>query len=140
MKLKASAVLIMTLFCCTTTLPSQGPATSDNRQAYLRVSLIRVIANPSDFNGQHIRVIGFLAPGGGLDMSVGLFLSEADGRNYVVPNSIDLNVDRSSVKDLTWSYVDLSGTYHAPDPRAGYNGYIDHVVEIKRWGLGNTSK
>jgi hypothetical protein len=136
-----ATIILMLLFCCTTPLFSQGPTATDNRHSYPPVSLIRVIANPNDFNGQPVRVIGFLAPGGGLDMSVGLFVSEADGRNYVVPNSIDLHLDRSSVGDLMGSYVTLSGTYHAPDPRAaGYNGYIDHVVEIKRWGLGNSSK
>ena len=60
-----------------------------------------------------------------------LFVSETDGRNHIVPNSIDLHVDRSTVKDLMGKYVILYGTYHAPAPRAGYNGYIDQVLEVK---------
>ena len=108
----------------------QGPTTPDHTPPHL-VSLIRVIANPNDFNGQRIGVIGFLGPGGGLDMAVGLFVSETDGRNHIVPNSIDLHVDRSTVKDLMGKYVILYGTYHAPAPRAGYNGYIDQVREVR---------
>jgi hypothetical protein len=90
-----------------------------------------VIANPNDFNGERIRVMGFLAPGGGLDKSLGLYVTETDGRSGIVPNSIDLHVEESRVKDLMGRYVLLSGTYHAPAPRAGYNGYIDQVPELK---------
>jgi hypothetical protein len=112
-----------------TALLSQGRATQDNRH-YYRVSLIRVIANPNDFNGQPIKVIGFLDRGGGLDRAVGMFVSQTDGRNFIIPNSVDLHVDESTVKDLMGRYVALSGTYHAPAPRSEYNGYIDKVLEI----------
>lgn len=137
-KLRATVMLIVLLWCATALL-SQGPAIQDHRRPYL-VSLIQVIANPNDFDGQRIRVIGFLGPGGGLGKTVGLFVSETDGRNYIVPNSIDLHVDESSVKDLMGRYVVLFGTYHAPAPRAGYNGYIDQVFELKTLSQGNSSK
>jgi hypothetical protein len=45
----------------------------------LPVSLIRVIAYPEKLDGHTLRVIGFLDYGGGLDRSVCLYLSEADG-------------------------------------------------------------
>jgi hypothetical protein len=138
MKLRVTVVL-MILFCYVTALFPQGPAAPDNKRAYL-VSLIQVIANPNDFNGQPIKVVGFLAPGFGLDRAVGLFVSETDGRYFIVPNSIGLHVDESAVKDLMGRYVVLSGTYHAPAPRAGYNGYIDHVLEVKALAPGNNSK
>jgi hypothetical protein len=138
MKLKATVVLVA-LFWSASALFSQGSATQDTGHSYL-VSLIRVIANPNDFNGQLIKVVGFLGRGGGLDRSVGLFVSETDVRNFIVPNSIDLKVDESSVKDLMGRYVSLSGTYHAPDPRSGYNGYIDQIHEIKPWNAGGAAK
>jgi len=128
-RLRVRASLLVLLWCATAVSP-QGPTTP----GYIPlVSLIRVIANPSDFSGQRIRIAGFLAPGGGLDRSVGVYVSETDGRNHIVPNSIDLHVEASTVSGLMRRYVLLSGTYHAPAPRAGYNGYIDQVVEVGPW-------
>jgi hypothetical protein len=138
MKLRSTVVLIV-LFWCAPALFPQGPATPDNTHSYL-VSLIQVIANPGDFNGQHIKVVGFLGRGGGLDRAVGLFVSETDGRNFIVPNSIDLHVDESTVKGLMGRYVAVSGTYHAPAPRSGYNGYIDQVLDIKPLSAGASPK
>lgn len=136
MRLRAT-VMFMVLFWCAIAL-SQVLANRDNSHSNV-VSLIKVIANPNDFNGHPIKVVGFLGRGGGLDRAVGLFVSETDGRNFIVPNSIDVTVDESRVKDLMGRYVVLSGTYHAPDPRAGYNGYIDHVHDVKALSPGNGS-
>jgi len=139
MKLRTT-VMFMLLFGCATALSPQGQPTQDDR-LHFPVSLIRVIANPNGFDGQPIKVIGFLAPGGELDMSVGLFVSEADGRNHIVPNSIDLDVDERKVKNLMEGYVTLTGTYHAPDPRAiGDNGHIDQIHDMNSWHVGNIAK
>jgi len=141
MKLRTTATLML-LFGCATALFPQGQPTQDARLPSA-VSLIQVIANPNGFNEQTIKVIGFLAPGGGTDMSVGLFVSEADGRHHKVQNSIVLMVDERKVKALMGGYVTLTGTYHAPDPRAiayGYNGYIDHIHDMNVWHAGNNAK
>ena len=135
-KLRATVMLVV-LFCCAAALLSQGPASPDNKKRPYLASLFQVIANPSDFNGHSIKVIGFLGRGGALDRAVGLFVSEADGRNFIVPNSIDLYIDESKVKDLMGRYVALSGTYHAPVPRSGYNGLIDQITDIKLWNGGD---
>ena len=59
--------------------PQKTPSRSDNHR--LRgVSLIRVIANPGEYDGEHVRVVGYLA-GAGLDSGPGVFVSESDGRN-----------------------------------------------------------
>jgi hypothetical protein len=139
MTLRATLMLALVFFSANA-LPSQDQATQNNRHPYL-VSLIQVIANPRDFNGQSIKVVGFLARGGGLDRAVGLFVSETDGRNFIVPNSVDLHVDESTVKALMGRYVALSGTYHAPRGVAfGYNGYFDHILDIKQWNAGDAPK
>jgi hypothetical protein len=130
MRHRALLMMMAALFWWTSALFAGEPSNQHNTRPHL-VSLIRLIANPNDFNGQPIKVVGYLGRGGGLDRSVGLFVSEIDGRNFIVPNSIDLHVDESTVKDLMRKYVAVSGTYHAPDPRADYNGYIDQIVEIK---------
>jgi hypothetical protein len=96
------------------------------------VSLIRVIANPNEFDGKRIRIIGYLGLNG-IDRSVGAYFSESDGRNSVFSNSVDLHIDESQVHKLIGHYVILSGTYHAPSPHAGYNGFIDHLADLKEW-------
>lgn len=139
MRNRALLMLMAALYSCTIALSAQGPSDQQNRHPHL-VSLLQVIAKPNDFDRQPIKVVGFLGPGGGVDRAVGLFVSEIDGRNFIVPNSIDLHVNESRVKDLMGKYVEVSGTYHAPDPRAYYNGYIDQVLDIKPWNAGDNPK
>ncbi len=110
----------------------------DNRRDS-KVSLIRVIANPKDFDGQHLRIVGYLGSNG-IDKAVGVFVTEMDGRNFVLSNSVDLHLEESLAKSLTGKYVVFSGTYHAPAPRSGYNGYIDQILDIKPWNAGDAAK
>jgi len=103
------------------------------------VSLIRVIANPKDFDGQRVRIVGYLDRNG-VDKAVGVFVSEVDGRNSVLSNSVDLHLEDSLARSLTGKYVVFSGTYHTPPPRSGYNGYIDQIRDIKPWSAGDAAK
>jgi len=129
-RLLAGTILTILVACLAADSLAQSSTSGDNSYKNL-VSLIKVIANPNDFNGQPVKVVGFLSHGGGLDDAVGLFVSEIDGRNYIVPNSIDLHLDESTAKSLMGRYVVLSGTYHAPVAQSGYNGYIDHIHDVK---------
>ena len=54
--------------------PQETQSRSDDRRFH-RVSLIRVIANPREYDGEHIRVVGYLA-GVGPDDALGVFVSE----------------------------------------------------------------
>ncbi len=99
------------------------------------ISLIRLIADRSDCDGELIRAVGYLA-GAGLDDAPGLFVSESDGRNGVLPNAIGLTlsgskVSQSTIKDLLGKYVIITGRYHAPGPGGAFNGGIDQIVEIR---------
>lgn len=98
------------------------------------VSLIRVIANPNDFNNKRIRIIGYLDYNG-LDKSVGIYFCEPDGRHSVVSNSVDLKIEESRTRGMIGKYVVFSGTFHAPDPRWGYNGHFDEIIELKPWTI-----
>ena len=105
-----------------------------------RVSLIRIIANPSDYDGKHVRVIGYLA-GSGLDDAPGLFVSDSDGNNGVLMNAVDLNTSDSTIKGMYGKYVIVSGLYHAPPPKKDlFNGYIDNILEVKLLNVKNTSR
>ena len=102
------------------------------------ISLIRLIANPSAFDGQRFRVVGYLA-NNGLDRALGLYISEADGRNFIVSNSVDLSIEESAAKNLVGKYVVLDGTYHAPSEKALSlsNGHFDRIADFKSWRFGD---
>ena len=100
--------------------------------------LIRLIANPSSFDGRRLGVVGYLA-NNGVDRALGLYVSEVDARNFIVPNSVDLRIEESSIESLIGKYVTLAGTYHAPPEAVStYNGYLDHISNLKAWGLGDS--
>jgi len=109
--------------------PQEAPSRPDSHRLH-RVSLIRVIANPSEYDGEHIRVVGYLA-GAGLDGAPGVFVSESDGRNGILSNAVDLVPSDSTIRGMFGKYVIVSGLYHAPPPHGDFNGYIDHILEVK---------
>jgi hypothetical protein len=75
---------VLLLFCC----PISGQRLPLDRAMPLTVSLIRLIANPTQYDGQRIRVCGFLGYAG-LDGGLGLYVSEIDARNIIMSNSVD---------------------------------------------------
>lgn len=118
--------------------PQETTSPSDNHRLH-RVSLIRVIANPGEYDGEHIRVLGYLA-GAQLDGGPGVFVSESDGRNGILTNAVNLNVSQSTIRGMYGKYVIVSGLYHAPPPHGDFNGYIDNILEVKPLNPGNISK
>lgn len=119
--------------------PQDAGSRPEGRRLH-RVSLIRVIANPGEFDGEHVRVIGCLG-GAGLDDAPGVFVSESDALNGVLSNAIDLTVhDTNKIRGMYGRYVIVSGLYHAPPPGGDFNGYIDNILELKLLNAGKTSK
>jgi hypothetical protein len=135
---RAMVLLLAGLLDRTASLFALGASERDTRRGF-NVSLIQLIANPKDFDGQRLRIVGYLDRNG-IDTAVGVFVSEVDGRNFVLSNSVDLYLEDSLARTLTGKYVVFSGTYHAPPPRSGYNGYIDQILDIKPWNTGDASK
>ena len=136
--MRKSFVVVLAFLCsCPCTGPAAGLTSLDGALA-LHVSIIQVIANPEMFNGHRISMTGYLDLNG-IDRSIGIYLSEADGRNLIVANSIDLHVGGTQIEGLIGKYVSISGVYHAPSPRAGYNGFIDQVV-MNEWRVGAVAK
>lgn len=88
--------------------PQETRSRSEGRRLH-RVSLIRVIANPSEFDGEQIRVVGCLG-GAGLDDAPGVFVSESDSLNGILSNAVDLTVrDSNSIRGMYGKYVIVSG-------------------------------
>ena len=102
------------------------------------LSLIRLIANPSSFDGRRLRLAGYVDHNG-LDRAVGLYVSELDGRNAIFSNSIDLHLDEVTAKKFVRRYVILEATFHAPTGHGSeyLNGFLDHISDIKVWGFGD---
>jgi hypothetical protein len=135
---KSTVVLMSGLFIWSAGLLAQSPSDRDSPRVY-SVSLIQVIANPNNFNGQRVRIVGCLGRNG-VDRAVGIFVSEVDSRNFVLSNSVDLHIEESIARDMVGKYIVFSGIYHAPPPKSGYNGYIDQILDLKRWDAGDASK
>jgi hypothetical protein len=138
---RAMIVLVSGWLRYTSRLVAQGTSSRNDTSppGVYNVSLIRVIANPNDYNDQRLRIVGYLGPNG-IDRSLGIFLSEIDGRNFILSNSIDLHVDESVSRGLVRQYVIVSGTYHASTSRSGQNGHIDQIVDLKLWKTGDSLK
>jgi hypothetical protein len=99
------------------------------------LSLIRLIANPSSFDGRRVRLAGYLYYNG-VDRAIGLYVSELDGRNSILSNSVDLHLEKGAAGELVGKYVILDGTFHAPTgPGSEYlNGFLSRVSDLKAWG------
>jgi hypothetical protein len=81
-------------------------------------------------------LVGCLAHNG-VDLALGLYVSEVDARNVIVPNSVDVDIDESAVRGLVGKYVTLSGTYHAPPEGVPYNGHLSHISNVRGWESGD---
>jgi hypothetical protein len=112
--------------------PLVGQAKAPTSLPAPEVSLIRLIANPKEYDGKRLRLAGYLS-GAGLDRSLGLYLSSIDGRNDIEQNSIGVDSNEAKLHDLVGRYVVLTAVFHAPDPRFGSNGYIDQITDIRKW-------
>jgi hypothetical protein len=132
------ALMIGMLYFASTASPQETRSPSDNHRRHT-VSLIRLIANPGTYDGEEIRIVGYLA-GAGLDDAPGVFVSESDGRNGILQNAVDLTLRDSTIRGMYGKYVIVSGLYHAPAPQGDFNGYIDHILDVKPLNVGNTSK
>jgi hypothetical protein len=129
--------LIIIVFCLSPALPQ---TLIPHDRAY-NVSLIRVIANPKLFDSRRLRLAGYLEHNG-VDRAIGLYVTQLDGQNAILSNSIDLNLEGSSVEKLIGKYVILEATYHAQSGSLSdyLNGHLDHVSDLKIWHGGDTPK
>jgi hypothetical protein len=124
--------ILSTIFASTVAsgIPTKG---SSGQQSASLVSIIRVLANPEAFDQRRVRVAGYLEHNG-VDRAVGLYVSELDGRNGVISNSIDLHKKSSStLRQFMGKYVVMNATFHRPvGPLSEFlNGHFDDISGIK---------
>jgi hypothetical protein len=94
------------------------------------VSLIRIIANPEKFDGQRVRVIGYMGSAAGFDNVVGVCVSEDDGRNGVLSNCIPISGQIANAQSLRGKYVVFNAKYIASNWGL-QNGELTEVSELK---------
>ena len=96
------------------------------------VSIISLIANPADFEGKSVRVIGFLVA---TFETTGLFLAEPDARNAVTKNGIWLEIEASTYASLSNSYAIAEGTFDSKSRGhlSMWSGTIRDVTRLEAW-------
>lgn len=96
------------------------------------ISLISLVANPTQYQGKQVRVIGCLRA---QFEATGLFVSEADSRHAVTKNGIWLEIEAAAYSQLDGSYVVVEGLVDATSQgHLGlWSGTIRGVARLDRW-------
>ncbi len=119
-------------------LPSSStvvPAFGDSRVA-APISIIRVLANPQEFEGKRIAVVGFLVLHKDGNM---LYLHREDEEMGLYKNGFTVDFDSPLTPDdiarMNMHYVYLGGVYdtHYQGPGLGSSGTIKNAVNVVLW-------
>jgi hypothetical protein len=101
----------------------------------LDVSLVRLIANPEDYDGKIVRVIGFVR----LEFEGdAIYLHQDDCRHGIPKNGLWIDVTdevRKKRKDYDQKYVLLEGTFSAKDRGhfGLWSGSIQKITRCQIW-------
>jgi len=131
-------ILLATVLVLATQPESDFPQQSSSRSFFATpapgVSLVRVMANPKEFDGMRLRVSGYLAFGG-LDRAMAIYLSITDARYGILMNSFPIAVNpanESKVGKLVGNYVIMTAVFHSANSPTT-SGQFDQVSEITKW-------
>ncbi|HET6327107.1 MAG TPA: hypothetical protein VFG04_20670 [Planctomycetaceae bacterium] len=106
------------------------------------VSLIRLIANPNDFDGKPVRVIAFLR----LEFEGNaLYVSRADYENHISKNGIWIDVPdlvRKEASEYSDRYVLVEGVFSAKDQGHMhlFSGALHKTSRLEVWNLRGNRK
>jgi hypothetical protein len=105
------------------------------------VSIVRLISEPLKFEGMNVRVIGYLSFNG-IDRGLGIYISESDGVNIVIPNSVNIGPPSQWLEKYAGKYVVFNAVFHAYRGERLYSpsGYLDHLTEVATWNSGDIKK
>jgi hypothetical protein len=123
---------------------NQEQKKTDSTQTGL-VSLIQVIANPKEFHGKQIQVIGFAHfefEGNGIylnreDYQYGLY---KNGLWLSMPKTDKTNLDK--YREMNNSYAIVEGTFNAEfkGHMGVFNGSIENITKLQRWAKAKPAK
>ena len=94
------------------------------------VSLIRLIANPKAFEGRRLLLAGYLDHNG-LDRAVGLYVTELDGQNFIISNSVE-------AATISYQYNNLSLVTQRTDARGDSYELISSALPFPLTALSYT--
>jgi hypothetical protein len=110
----------------------------------LPISLVRIIANPEALDGRRVRVIGYAQYGGGLDRSIALYVTEADGRVVNDNNAISVKGESAmaTIRPFLGKTVIFNCTYRAPigGYESGSNGDLENIKDVQEWSFGDIKR
>lgn len=118
---------------------ASGAAEQDAGKA-VEVSLIQLLARPLDFDGQRVRVVGYVTVG---FEDEGIFLNPQDYENGILENSVRLDMGNKEMPLQSNEYAVVEGTFHAETPTYDVRGgfaEIGSITEIKPWFLSAKSR
>jgi len=101
------------------------------------VSMIELIASPSQHDGKIVGVVGYLVY---VFEANALYLSSVDSEHVVIRNSLYLSLNpqvQERAKRLQNSYIIVLGTFSAPnngDPMSRA-GTMNAITDIRSWPL-----
>ncbi|MNM57512.1 hypothetical protein D3C81_687150 [compost metagenome] len=101
------------------------------------VSLIQLIANPDQFNGKDVRVIGFLH----LEFEGDAVYSHRDDYEYSIhKNSVSINLSESQIgswRKLSGGYVIVQGRFNSVDQGhfGARSGSLQNITRLGNWSV-----
>jgi hypothetical protein len=101
---------------------------SPNVQQATRVSLVQLIANPQDYDGKFVRVIGFVS----VEFEgTAVYLHQDDYKYAITQNGLWLDIEPQRNKKVDQRYVLIEGTFDAN--HNGHKGlFSGSIKDIKR--------
>jgi hypothetical protein len=105
---------------------------SPNAQQPTRVSLVQLIANPQEYDGKFVRVIGFVS----VEFEgTAVYLHQEDYKYEITQNALWLELDSQRNKKFDQRYVLIEGTFDASHGghKGLFNGSIKDIKRLQLW-------
>ena len=105
---------------------------STNAQRPINASLVQLIANPKEFDGKFVRVIGFVS----VEFEgTAVYLHQDDYKYDITNNGLWLDMDFEKQKQFNRRYVLIEGTFDAEyhGHRGLFSGTIMDIKRLQVW-------
>ena len=105
---------------------------SPNAQQPTRVSLVQLIANPQEYDGKFVRVIGFVSVE---HEGTAVYLHQEDYKYDITQNAVWLDIDLQRHKKLDQRYAIIEGTFDANHNghKGLFSGSLKDVKRLQAW-------
>jgi hypothetical protein len=103
-----------------------------NAQQPTRVSLVQLIANPQEYDGKFVRVIGFVSVE---HEGTAVYLHQEDYKYDITENAVWLDIDFQRNKKFDQRYALIEGTFDAKHSghKRLFSGSLKDVKRLQLW-------